>query len=865
MQANFEIKYLDVSWYDKSTVLSIVESFVALAVEYDDQQQTFTCEALLYPEAPGIKHGQLAFRFLSKNTVEPYFELADDSKVGLKNIVDVETGKIWWIEANHWIEKNKIWERKSHRTAGQIKVHLNRQKCHINIGSSEFTAPQLERYLTDFKSDLWELILDESSYITGKGKKSKQGGINEESITLIGNILSHAQKILKNPKSELREIQTLKPRKVVKPVMRTFMELATKGDGRYLTSRATKPSYNVPENRYVLFALERIYKILKQLVTISNSKINRFENTVQKLTERYESFSDEIVIDKNLVRKDLEKLRNSYNFTILNNTLLKQLNSVNVQGKHIHSLPTWYLKFGGETRNGHSNFIGIKTQILDRWFETTQGHQNVFLKFEGENHKHYKDLFQQGFEYEVEAEIDHSSGIGKKGTTWHTYEIHNIRGIKVIGGQRIAELHAKFQQEKITAISLHSKAWVKKLSPKELDEQNKEKLSVQKQISFYKDSFKEAQRVHRLIAPKLSMFKYLLYELKKIGIKPLSTFPNSMTFVQNPNYQAIHSGYKTIREFTNLSDEDLLLSLEKIEEIGLVNMPLLYERWCLLQIIKVLVQNYYYVPSEDWKRKLLRIIETGKRNQSIELINNSLMRSIKISYEPTLNNGKTPDFVLDVFFQKKNGETDTKRLVLDAKFYSESVFRKAGGVSGKVNELYYEKDYSEGGKNAVFILHPAKNAISEKVSPQIWGQNSYLGELKMFDWDAPLRNEHYHKYGAVCANPVLRLRYLDEFQRLLGMFLQYGIENNSLESDSDDVESKNFCIACGSDDLRERPKGNNNRRSVWYECNTCLHFTTYNHCSCGTRIIKNGDYWTYHSQKPMEPLNIKCPKCESLV
>ena len=137
-----------------------------------------------------------------------------------------------------------------------------------------------------------------------------------------------------------------------------------------------------------------------------------------------------------------------------------------------------------------------------------------------------------------------------------------------------------------------------------------------------------------------------------------------MTFVQNPDYQFIHSGYKKIRELTSLTDDDLLLSLEKIEEIGLINMPLLYERWCLLQLIKVLVQNYGYTPTDDWKKELINIIETKQNYQSLIFENDSLKRKIKLSYEPMLENGKTPDFVMDVFFTRKNGEDYKKRFVI---------------------------------------------------------------------------------------------------------------------------------------------------------------------------------------------------------
>lgn len=862
MKANFEVKYLDVSWYDKNTVLKIVESFVPLAVSFDSESKAFSCDILLYPEAPGIKHGQLAFRLLDKSNVVPFFELADGDRVSLKEVFDTDTGKSWWIEANQWVSNNKSWASKAYRTAGKIKARLNNQLCYINIGSSEFTAKQLERYLADFKSDLWELILDESSYVTGAAKQLNDGGVTEESIALISNILSHAQKILKQPKAELREIQAIKPRKMVKPVTRTFMELATKGDGRFLTSRATEPSYNVPENRYVLFALERIYKILKQLVTISHSRINRFDNTVQKLTERLNSFSDEKLIPKELTLKDLDKLRVSCDLYELNHSLGKRLErsgykTTNPNGTHI-----WYLKLEGEVKDKDGYYIGIKVNSSDPWFEYQSSGQSIILKFDD---MPLKQFFKPYQEYEITGYLDCFSGTSKSGSQYHRYTLINLHRIQITGGSELVKMKSKYSEYIKKIKVLEASNWIRKLSNTELSEQNKEKITIKTQINFYQTSFDKAQYVHGLISPKLSKYKSLLTNLINMGVKPLSTFPNSMTFVQNPDYQAIHTGYKKLREFTNLTDEDLLLSLEKIEDIGLINMPLLYERWCLLQIIKVLVQNYGYVPTEDWKRKLLRIVETGKHNQSIGFLNNNLKRRIRIWYEPTLKNGRTPDFVLDVVFLKKNDSKDTKRLVMDAKFYSDDLLRRIGGISKTITELYHTKDYSEGGKNSVFMLHPAKNAIPEVISPQTWGANSFLGELKMFNWDDSLRSEYFHKYGAVCANPVLRLRYLDEIQRLLGMFLQYGIENNAVNYDGDDVESINFCISCGSGDLKQHHTTTGNSKSRWYECNVCQHFTTYNHCKCGTRLIKNGEYWSYHSLMPMEPLNIKCPKCESLV
>lgn len=758
MQAIFEMKYLDVSWYNEDTILSIKESSSSLNVEFDDELQHFLCYTEIYPKADGIRLGQLAFRYLKNNLIAPYIKGADDTKIPLKKITDKDTGKEWWIEANFWIAKDKRWESKTYRTAGKITVVLQSQICQVNIGSSEFTAKQLNRYLSDFKSDLWELILDEHSYVTGKAKITQSGGINEETIHLINHIISHTQQILKNPKSELRENQELKPRKMVKPVSRTFMEIATKGDSNFLTSRATNPIFNVPENRYILFALERIYRIVRQLVAISQNKKNRFELAIEKLNERYHSFGNTKPIDKNLVRKDLEAIKKLYNIEHVNNTLKGELKNLINDKDQFTELNKWYLKITGKTSDGKSYFVGVKRQLNDVWFERVAGERNVFLNLGNE---HYQNLLEEGFEYKTDARLDYSTGVSKNDVRWHNYKLIKLKNIEVIGGVNFEKRKENFKKMKELAIALNAKNWIKELSKKEKEEQEREKRSIQNRLKIHEDEHKKAEQVYEFLEPKLKKIKVILDQFKRLNIKPSPTFPNSMTFVQNPHYQAIHSGYKALRELTNLSDDDLLLSLEQVDEIGLINMPLLYERWCLLQIIKVLVQNYHYSPSHDWKRKLLKIALTNNRNESLDFTNNNVGRHIKLWYESKLSNGKTPDFVMDVTCNKKDKRKDLKqRFVMDAKFYSDDVLQRRGGISAVIRELYESKDYSEGGKNAVFILHPSQNAIDEKISPQIWGDNSYFGELKMFNWDLGLRKKNYHKYGAICANPVLRIRYL---------------------------------------------------------------------------------------------------------
>lgn len=88
MDAKFEIRFLDVTWYDRDTVLLIKESIAPLTVEFDNETQGFLCNTVIYPKVDGIKHGQLAFHFLTSDGCQPHIQALDGAKIPLKCIVD---------------------------------------------------------------------------------------------------------------------------------------------------------------------------------------------------------------------------------------------------------------------------------------------------------------------------------------------------------------------------------------------------------------------------------------------------------------------------------------------------------------------------------------------------------------------------------------------------------------------------------------------------------------------------------------------------------------------------------------------------------------------------------------------------------
>jgi hypothetical protein len=870
MKPEFEIKYIEVQWYDKDTVTKVTESMVNLSLGYNDEIECFECETTIYPNTKGLR-GQLAVRFFHSKPVNPYIKLSTGEALHLSPIKDIDTGRVWWVVKASWDKNNKFWSHAGINTAGTLKLELNGQDCHVLIGSMDFTRDQLENYLSSFKDNLWELILDDSSTI--QSDKTSDGiGINEKVIECINHFVSHAEKVLNTPKAELREIQTLKPRRAVRPVNRTFMELVSKTNQRFLTSRATTPTYNVAENRYVLFALERCYRIVKQIVILSGNKSKRYAHTAEKLQNQYDSFTDSVKVNRSLVVKDLEVLRERCHCEYWQNLLLEKLAAEGIYlGNQSPSYYEVYIRTQGYSTKQNS-------REKDGFFiETFNNGQ--WGKDKGKTTILSCRRYIPGLVNCLEPNADYRIiGMWNRNETANAviYSISTMSLIETTNTRGLEGARNKFEEEKQLGKRLNTEGWERKLSPNELEEQEKEKAALLNRIDFYTKQQKLSEYVFEKVSPKQKLLFKIIKALRQLDILPSNNFPNSMTFVQNPHYQGVHNGYKNLREITNLADDELLVNLEEIDAIGLVNMPLLYERWCLLQIIKVLKESFRFVPQDNWKYKLIEAVNTNGIDVEIKFSNTDSKRYVNLTYEKTLDSGKRPDFVIDLDWYSdddhQNNDLRTKRFVMDAKFYNESTFEKFGGLMGVADNLYNKKNYRESTNNPVFILHPSKKILPERVTSQEWGEYSFLGELPIGDSDI----NPEHQYGGVFLSPIDKHLYTDELQRLLGLFFQYKLEDIIAPSNgrSDDrTVSKPFCIRCGSSSLSgiTKSSGFYNRegewvsrtpRSVWMQCNDCEQFISFNHCrKTDTRLIKNGLYWTYHSARAIEPFNIKCPSC----
>lgn len=411
------------------------------------------------------------------------------------------------------------------------------------------------------------------------------------------------------------------------------------------------------------------------------------------------------------------------------------------------------------------------------------------------------------------------------------------------------------QEQKYTQYEQND--WEELLNKTESSELNREKEIAEKKLQF----LSEQSKINGEINHKLSTLKQQVKKLLKFfdihKIKTQSYCPNSMVFIQNPIYNKHNQLFKKINDYQGIS-ESIFESLLEIEQIGLVNIANLYEKWCLLQIIKVLTKNYHYKLSNNWQEYLVKSVLNKQYNIEFVLENDNTQRKIILTYEKELVNGKRPDFVIDLYTktytQDDNGnwlidnEKLQERLVIDAKFKSKMSEYKLNQL---VDELYSDKNYGEDGTNIVFILQTNSHIINNRTSPLNWGAFCDYGQS----------NQSKHKKGHIFLSPSLRYpNSIDHLQRLFGFFLQKNAEFLKM---SEHYWANIGCISCGGAlNIQKTFTRGGNPRLVM-ECTYCQQLSIQTVChQCGKQLFKNGLKWTYHRTRAEQVSNVVCYECE---
>lgn len=839
-QALFEARYISLKWFDSDQVEKVTVSPFELVPEQDGQDR-YSLDLVSYSKLPNGHAGQLGIRLRDKHSdIVPRFELTDGSVQELKSVTDPNSGVQWWIEAGNWNGQQKRYDSELCRASGQASLRVGHQLCLLNIELSERDKSELEYFLKDFRLGFWELILKQDSLVSGLGGAAAGFSIPPELPGMLGKLLEHARQILEKPRRILKETVQSTPRAKVRPVVATFQSLLQQPESLILPGKGHIEQVNLPENRYVHSVISRLITLVDAQLQVSGAVQEAVRQYCADEQQRLASFKDCVEVNPELAQRELADMERE----------LAQNKAGWVNRQHSPGNEDWQLdiqitKVLDQVDGGLGGyFVKVRQAGNEEWFISNPG-DYCHLEINCEN------SLKLYWTYRLSGNLQYVSFQQANGKKRHRYTVRSLYSLEVLGG--FENDQKRLDQQKKALIRLRDNQWRRALSPEERLQQQREKNAIQKQQQTLQDYQQDARQGAQQLSRLLVELKQLSAQFKARGIGKLKAFPASMSFVNNPDYLGVHRGYKQILALIKTHESVDLEVIFAFQNIGLTGIAQIYERWCLVQILRVLIEKFRFTPEQGWKEKLVHQVLNNEFNVAVQLDNRAIAVSVTLTYECVLENGKRPDFVLDIrFFDQQGHLQGERRFVLDAKFKSWNRLEQALDMVGFLShQKGYQREGDNPAANSLFVLHPNRGLAGNNVSPQAWGANDYLGEYPLSGETPP-----NHHWGVVALSPVNNSRYLDDLQRLIGMFIQYGCGVN---------KAMKFCIACGGTDLHVEPSPKN--VSVpWVTCNSCRHFTAYSYCqSCKGDILKNGSYWTYHKVKVTEPCNMACPHCTSML
>lgn len=846
-----EIRYLNITWESPTVALKVEVSADTLELEQSDagwQVQTSTF--------PQINHC-IGIRITADQTIHtPYFQLDAGRKEELIS-VKVPGGKdVWWIQNSGWDEQHKRYLSELYRTAGRAELIVQRQLITLENNTFNFTVEELEHYLADFKNNLWMLILDNNSAAKAGVPREVPNYLDPEVAKLFHDFAQKAVSVINKPSMVLSEIQRTKPLRSVRPVPRTFREYAIKPHAKELTSRAYIESYDTAENRYIHYCVDRVRYLLKALKNTVNAQANVCSQRIQQEKKWLENNQDMDFkhVDSRVLDNEIQKLEDD--LKALNDYLTGFVAERFMSKKYTFQLEfgTHQFLFSGKHSNRDWSFFGKRWNGSD-----FQQNDNAYLLVTLPGNSNLTDNELNRTEISVTGNYYWQRHTPSNKRPYYEITFTNVTSITAVHHPYMIEVQRlKEKREQLSANN-----WMTPLTREEHQERVAERNIASKKMDFLKQLQQQSaeffSKIPSLEEPLIRVTKFF----KDHKVQKRSTCPNSMIFIQNPSYAAVKSLFKKISA-SNGMDESMLNALMAIDNMGLVNISNLYEKWCLLQIIKVLNQTYRFDLAPGWQQTLVSSILQKKYDVELRLDAPDRQQNIVLTYEKVLDSGKRPDFVIDLLSKNYVQNDNTKqwlwnnenssRLILDAKFRGDISEHHLKTI---ITELYDHKDYSEGGKNSVYILHPVPNVINKRTSPLGWGKECDYGQT------------NNHKHGAIFLSPTLsQAQTQQHLQRLIGLFLQ---RNTAILQNEHITAWHNVCcISCGNTEHGKLSISYNTTRGGgdrWViECFSCKLRTIKTVCySCQTELYKNGLRWTYHRTRAEQISNVVCPNCEKFL
>lgn len=823
MRPEIEARYLSVEWLGRGRARRVEVSPNPLDVEHDPDG-VLRLETQIFHDF----HPWLGLRLsgpLHQST--PVFIDAQGQEHPML-AVDDGAGGFWWVQDDGWDAGQQRHLSELHRTMGRFEVRIDDHRLLIENLATGLGRAQLDEYLQDFKNDLIWLVLS-SGGATSTGVGVFFGGELSAALT---EFTSAAVRVGSRPARILREISAETRRSRLRPNTASFRQHARHPARPRIVGRASEETTETADNRYLRHMVQVCERIALSADQAAQQQAGRFGERARFEEERGVVYgaTHSRQVDPEMFDRQLAELAERLD-------RLAAWSDID-QGEQRGNIKKYRIEITKKYGVRGDEFFFEKPEGRSEYDESKGIHYNVVrLPEELCN----RMIAAQNF-CKVYALTGRPSIALKQNAKGKQYRHVTFLGVLAVDPDRQA-IEAKLR----TKARLKSRGWQHDLSRAERAEMQREARTAASRAEIYRKLAGQAKIAVAEFASSQTALRQQDAHWGALGVQPQSAFPMGMRYVLSPDYAAVLKAFTRVRELADragIGSE----SLDELDRISILHASAIYERWCLVKIIGVLIEDFGFEPSLGWQELVIRAVTGRPGSASLQFHRKDVGVSAILEIQPVLENGRRPDFRLR-FNSADSG--DVGAIVMDAKFRTRW---RRGELAGMLADLVDGKGYG-GEKDRVFILQPQANAISKPSSPLTWGQHCDYGQ------EAPAN----HRTGNIqLAAGAQGGGAQQNLRRLIAMGLQ-AVFPTPPNPEEDDCKSTSCCIHCGTRHEAIDIECQKTRRGkdFWrLGCSHCGMVSIRTHCyDCDTVIFKNGTDLTYHRTLADQITNVMCPSC----
>ncbi|WP_411833737.1 hypothetical protein [Pseudoxanthomonas mexicana] len=786
----------------------------------------FTVESTIFNDS----YPWLGIRVNAHPEIVPTLVTASGTETQLLRVKDPRDGSLWCISCDEWDSSKQQHFSELRRSAGTYRFQIGNEGLVVQNYISGSGESDVQAYVDDFRGNLLWMIMNDDAGAIAAGSGVANGA---QLATILEAFHTASRKVLSAPLVAVNERRRSSPVSKVRATAETFREIAQNPSARRLTGRIFDESANTAENRYLRHILGLVIDWTRAWFMASSRQATFLDELAVRESERAQ-------YSKNLTRRAVDPDvfdSQTADITRRIEALTSYRNGTNDLKPRQKSFP---ISLGKRFRDDHAFFY-------DRLSDAGPTDQNVDFRIV---------VFPEDVFNIIQSAMHFCSELVIKGTAIScvksTKNGKNYRELTFATVSSISPRVDVIAQRAAKRLQLRNAEWMVPLSSAEKQETRREARSAELRAKRALDKREAMSSSIDSLRSTVAKLASVDDAFRQMGVACADAFPTGMTFVANPAYAASLASFKMAADLFKRMGFDPTL-LDGLEKVGILHASDIYEKWCLLKIFALLIEDFRFTPENGWAERLVGVSIAGERNVVFGFRRDDIGVEVLVAYQFETREGRRPDFVVRILDARARSESCLGGLVLDAKF------RSTWGIQGPrhvLDELVRIKGYGDvAGLEKVFILQPRNGTVTPSMSPLEWGRHCDYGATKS-------HAEGWIQVGFDSSG----ITSTDHLKRLLVMVFQSTLPDPE-RVPGGTLAARSFCLGCGEAHHSEsiRSKATKGGATSWLlDCAQCGVWTVRTHCySCKAPLFKNGTRWTYHETLAAQVTNVVCPQCGS--